>query len=190
MKKDDKSRRVPPGQRLTRKWPVLHVGHPPEFDAAAWRFCTSGAVGSPLDLSWEDFNALPMSEVKADMHCVTTWSQLDMTWRGVHARDILALTRPTSEARFVIAHCEGGYTTNVPMSVFDDEDVLLAIACNGQPLSADHGAPMRLVVPKRYAWKSAKWLIRLEFSSEDAPGFWEVRGYHNEADPWTEERFG
>ena len=187
MKKED---RVPPGQRLTRKWPVLHVGHPPEFDPATWSLRTFGEVETPLELSWDDFGKLPMQALGADMHCVTTWSKLDMTWRGVHIREILALTRPTAAATYVIAHCDGGYTTNVPMEVLDDDDVLLAVGCDGEPLSVDHGFPMRLVIPKRYAWKSAKWLRGLEFSPVDKPGFWEVRGYHNEADPFKEERFG
>ena len=190
---DDKnslSHRIPPGQRLTRKWPVLHVGHPPEFDPQTWTFDTRGCVENPLSLSWDDFNALPKVDIKADMHCVTTWSQLDMTWTGVHIRELLAMTQPTAAARFVIAHCDGGYTTNIPIETLDDDDVLLATAESGKALSLDHGFPMRLVVPKRYAWKSAKWLRALEFSETDQPGFWEVRGYHNEADPFKEERFG
>ena len=187
MRNDD---RVPPGQRLTRKWPVLHVGQPPEFDQATWSLRTFGEVSQPLELSWDAFNALPMGELTADMHCVTTWSKLDMVWRGVHIRELLEMTAPTAKAAHIIAHCDGGYTTNVPMAVLDDDDVILAVACDGQALSLDHGFPLRLVVPKRYAWKSAKWLRALEFSVDDKPGFWEVRGYHNDADPFKEERFG
>ncbi len=190
MSDENQNERVPPGQRLTRKWPVLHVGHPPTFDAARWSFEVFGSVEAPQKWDWNAFNALPMTKMTVDMHCVTTWSKLDMTWRGVPIREILKLVRPTSDARHIIAHCDGGYTTNVSMEVLDDDDVMLAVACDGEPLSVDHGFPMRLVVPKRYAWKSAKWLRKLEFSPQDKPGFWEVRGYHNEADPWKEERFG
>lgn len=187
---DNNDNRVPPGQRLTRKWPVLHVGHPPSFDPQAWDFKTFGLVETPMTWSWEAFNELPMCEVVADMHCVTTWSKLDMRWRGVPISAILEATAPTAQASHVIAHCDGGYTTNMPFEVLNDDDVMLAVACNGETLSEDHGFPMRLVVPKRYAWKSAKWLRGLEFSAQDKPGFWEVRGYHNQADPWKEERFG
>jgi len=182
--------RIPAGQHLTRRWPVLHVGSPPAFDPATWSFEISGLVEQPLQLTWEAFNALPMIDQTSDMHCVTTWSRLDMTWRGVPMATLLEQTRPRAGAAFVIAHCDGGYTTNIALDVLREPDVLLAIGADGETLSDEHGFPMRLVIPSRYAWKSAKWLRRLEFVDEDRPGFWEVRGYHNNADPWTEERFG
>ena len=181
--------RIPPGQHLTRKWPVLHVGQIPAFDRATWRFQTSGLVEQPLDLDWKSFGELPQVDLQTDFHCVTTWSKLDMVWRGVPIRELLARTRPKG-ARHVIIHSHGGYTTNLPFDVLDDEDVMLATGCDGEDLTPEHGYPLRLVVPKRYAWKSAKWLSGLEFSATDKPGFWELRGYHNNAEPFAEERFG
>lgn len=182
--------RIPPGQHLTRKWPVLHVGQIPSFDAATWRFETRGLVGTPLSLDWEAFGDLPQVDLKTDFHCVTTWSKLDMVWRGVPIREVLARTAPSAQVRHVIIHSHGGYTTNLPLEVLADDDVLLATGCDGEALSPEHGYPLRLVVPKRYAWKSAKWLHALEFTVNDQPGFWELRGYHNNAEPWAEERFG
>ncbi len=186
----DVSHRIPPGQHLTKKWPVLHVGRPPSFHPQTWSFGTMGLVEQPLELSWEAFGELPFEEDTSDFHCVTTWSKLDMTWYGVKAQEIIARTRPHANVRYVIAHCDGGYTTNMPYEAFNDSDVMLATACNGETLTLDHGFPMRLVVPKRYAWKSAKWLRALEFSEVDKPGFWEVRGYHNNGEFWSEERYG
>jgi DMSO/TMAO reductase YedYZ molybdopterin-dependent catalytic subunit len=182
--------RVPPGQTLTKngKWPVLHTGMVPEFDPAAWDFQTLGRVESPLRLTWAQFEKLPRARVRADMHCVTTWSRLDMDWEGVLFRTILELTRPKAGVRHVLAHGDYDYETNVPLDVLRDEG-LLATHEAGSPLSPDHGAPLRLVVPSRYAWKSAKWLRALEFVDDDRRGFWEVRGYHNNADPFTEQRF-
>ena len=182
--------RIPPGQHLTRKWPVLHVGQIPSFDAATWRFETSGLVDQPLALDWKGLCELPQVEIQTDFHCVTTWSKLDMVWRGISIREVLARTQPRADARYVIIHSHGGYTTNLPLDVLADDDVLLATGCDGAALTPDHGYPLRLVVPKRYAWKSAKWLCGLEFSATDRPGFWELRGYHNNAEPFAEERFG
>ncbi len=181
--------RLPPGQVLTERWPVLHYGPVPPFDPKTWDFQVFGLVEQPLRLSYEEFRALPRVAVAADMHCVTTWSRFDMRWEGVAAREIVARVRPKPEARFVIVHCEQGYTTNLPLAEFADSDCLFADTESGRPLTPEHGFPLRLVVPKLYAWKSAKWVRKIEFAATDRPGFWEVRGYHNHADPWREERY-
>ncbi len=181
--------RLPPGQHLTQRWPVLHQGAVPPFDPASWVFRVFGLVERPLRLTWPEFQALPRTTVGADMHCVTRWSKLDNVWEGVSARELLARARPLAEARFVLFHADGDYTANLPLAAFDDEDVLLALKHGGEDLTPEHGAPLRAVVPKRYAWKSAKWLRGIEFLAEDQPGFWENYGYHNDADPWREERF-
>jgi DMSO/TMAO reductase YedYZ molybdopterin-dependent catalytic subunit len=181
--------RLPPGQYATAKWPVLQAGSvPARADLATWTLRTSGAVEEPLELSWADLLALPQVEVRCDIHCVTRWSRFDMTFRGVSFREIARLTRPLPEVRHVISHGEQGYTANLPVSVMDDDDVLLAHTADGEPLALEHGYPLRLVVPKRYFWKSTKWLRGLEFSLADKPGFWEGYGYHNDADPFLEQR--
>lgn len=181
--------RVPPGQQITEKFPVLHYGAIPPFDPSSWRFRAFGLVGEALELSYQEFRRLPQVQVVADFHCVTGWSKQDNLWEGVSFREIARLVKPLPEARFVTVHCAGGYTTNLPLEVLMDDDVLFAHRHNGEDLTPEHGWPLRLVVPKRYAWKSAKWVIGLEFMAEDRPGFWEVRGYHNNADPMKEERF-
>ncbi len=183
--------RVPPGQVLTKnaKWPVLHTGLVPDYDLRVWDFRTWGAVERPLTLSWAEFGALPRIAVRADMHCVTGWTRLDLSWEGVSFRTIVERTRPRPEGKHVMAHGDYGYTTNVPLEVLLDADVLLATHESGKPLPSEHGAPLRLVVPKRYAWKSAKWLRGLEFLEQDRRGFWERSGYHNNAEPFAEERF-
>lgn len=183
--------RVPPGQVLTKngKWPVLHTGLVPEYDLSTWDFKTLGLVERPLALSWDAFQKLPRVKVQADFHCVTTWSRLDMQWEGVPFRAIVELTRPKPQVRHVMAYGDYDYSTNVPLEVLLDSDVLLATHEGGLPLSADHGYPLRLSVPKRFAWKSAKWLRALEFMDKDRRGFWEARGYHNNAEPFAEERF-
>ena len=183
------ARRVPPGQYLTEKFPVLHYGNVPRVDLATWDLRVWGEVDAPFALTWEQFRTLPRTKVHADIHCVTRWSKLDTDWEGVSARTILDLAGVRTAATHVIEHAEQGYTTNIPLAVFDDEDVLLADTFAGKPLEPDHGAPLRLVVPKRYFWKSAKWLRGLEFVAGDRPGFWERYGYHNDGDPWREERF-
>ncbi|HEV8320635.1 MAG TPA: sulfite oxidase-like oxidoreductase [Myxococcota bacterium] len=182
--------RVPPGQTETTNWPVLHEGPVPRFDAKTWTFRTFGLVAEPLTLRWEEYRALPRATVTADFHCVTTWSRLDNRWEGVAIAEILRRTRPDPRVRFVVAHGHTRYTTNLPFEFLDDDDVLLADQHDSRPLEPVHGGPMRLIVPKLYAWKSAKWLTGLEFLERDAPGFWEVRGYHNRGDPWDEERYG
>ena len=183
------SRRVPPGQTLTEKWPVLHYGPVPRFNPNTWDFRVFGNVEKPLRVNWEEFQKLPRAKYTADMHCVTTWSKLDQIWEGVPFKAIVDLVKPKADTGFVIAHSEHGFTTNVPLEDCLRPNVLLATHANGAELTPDHGYPLRLVVPHLYAWKSAKWLRGVEFSIADAPGFWERNGYHNRGDPWTEERY-
>jgi len=181
--------RVPPGQTVVRDFPVLTYGEVPNLDLAKWSFATFGLVEQPMELSYNEFMGLPRTTVRADFHCVTGWSRLDNQWEGISLREVLRLARPRPEARYVLVHCYGGYTTNVPLEVLEGDDVLLAFRHDGRELSPDHGWPLRLVVPSRYGYKSAKWVWGLEFMAEDKPGFWEEAGYHNNADPWKEERF-
>jgi DMSO/TMAO reductase YedYZ molybdopterin-dependent catalytic subunit len=181
--------RVPPGQHLTEKFPVLHYGSVPKVDLATWDFRVHGDVDNPLRLTWDEFRALPRKPVTTDIHCVTRWSKLDTNWEGVAIQTILALAQVRPTATHVIGHAEQGYTANVPLSVLDDDDVLLADTYEGEPLTPDHGFPLRLIVPKKYFWKGPKWIRSLEFLTHDQLGFWERYGYHNDADPWREERF-
>ena len=180
--------RVPPGQYLTEKFPVLTVGPNPPFDLKTWDFQVFGEVENELTLSWDELMALPQQDVVTDIHCVTRWSKLDTAWRGVSVRLLLERAGVKPEGRFVMAYSDGGYTANMPLEVATDDDVLLAHTYAGEPLEHDHGAPLRLLVPKRYFWKSAKFLRKLEVMSADRMGFWELNGYHNDADPWREER--
>jgi DMSO/TMAO reductase YedYZ molybdopterin-dependent catalytic subunit len=182
--------RLPPGQYLTEKWPVLHAGDIPDVDLATWDFRVWGEVGNPIRLSWEELNELSAVEVTQDIHCVTRWSRFDTTFRGIPWSAIAELARPKRSARFAIAHAEQGYTANVPASFLDQEGAMLATHADGEPLAPEHGWPLRLVVPGKYFWKSAKWLRGIELSASDQPGFWERYGYHNDADPWKEERYG
>jgi DMSO/TMAO reductase YedYZ molybdopterin-dependent catalytic subunit len=186
---DELAERIPPGQSLVDKFPVLSYGPTPRFNPQKWDFRVFGIVEEQLRFSYEEFRALPMSRQRSDFHCVTTWSKLDNLWEGVRTVDLMARVRLKPEARYVIVHCDGGYTTNLPLEEFVDEDVMLAWRHDGRDLEPDHGWPLRLVVPKLYGWKSAKWVRAIEFTFEDRRGFWEVRGYHNHADPWTEERY-
>jgi DMSO/TMAO reductase YedYZ molybdopterin-dependent catalytic subunit len=179
--------RVPPGQYLTERFPVLTVGPNPDYDLAGWDFGVFGEVERPLTLSWDELQELPQKEVVTDIHCVTRWSKLDTTWRGVPVSEVLDRARVKPSGTHVMAYSDGGYTTNLPLSALYD-DVLLAHTYGGEPLEHDHGAPLRLLVPKRYFWKSAKFLRKLEVMTEDRMGFWELNGYHNDADPWREER--
>ena len=181
--------RLPPGQVLTEKWPVLHHGLVPEVDLAKWDLKVDGLVERPQRWDWEEFGRLPRTRVHSDIHCVTRWSRYDNTWEGVSLRELIAAAAPRPEARFAIIHAEQGFTTNLPLTELLADDVLLADRHDGQPLTPEHGWPLRLVVPRRYFWKSAKWIRRIELVERDAPGFWERNGYHNEADPWREERF-
>jgi DMSO/TMAO reductase YedYZ molybdopterin-dependent catalytic subunit len=182
--------RLPPGQYLTEKWPVLHAGTVPDTDLATWDFRVFGQVENPITLSWEEFTALPSLEVTTDIHCVTRWSRFDTSFKGVHWSELAKLVDPKPSARYVVAHAEQGYTANVPLSVLADEEAMLAYEADGEPLAPEHGWPLRLVIPKRYFWKSAKWLRGIELLDHDEPGFWERLGYHNEADFWKEERYG
>lgn len=183
------ARRIPPGQRLVKTWPVLHFGTVPKVDLATWDLRVFGLVEETLRLSYEELRALGPVEVVADMHCVTGWSTLDNRWLGVPFRVLAERARPRPEARWVIAHCEQGYTTDLSLGAMMEEDVLLAWGHDGQDLTPEHGWPLRLVVPKRYGWKSAKWLRGFELSDRNRRGFWEERGYHVHADPWREERY-
>jgi DMSO/TMAO reductase YedYZ molybdopterin-dependent catalytic subunit len=187
--REDGRERLPAGQYLTKKWPILSYEPTPKFDAEQYRFKVWGAVSEPFELTWEELLALPRVQLTSDFHCVTTWSRFDNAWEGVHIREILQRAKPLSEAKFVTAHSFTGYTTNMPLADLDDDDVLIAFTHDGQPLEPNHGGPVRLIVPKLYAYKSAKWLSGLELMEKDRPGFWEVRGYHNHADPWKEERY-
>ncbi len=182
--------RLPPGQYLTEKWPVLHAGSVPSTDLATWDFRVFGEVERPLRLTWGQFTGLPSTEITIDIHCVTRWSRFDTSFRGVHWRELAKLAAPAASARFVVAHAEQGFTANVPLEAIEDDDALLAYEADGQPLTPEHGWPLRLVVPHRYFWKSAKWLRAIELRADDRPGFWERYGYHNDADYWKEERYG
>jgi DMSO/TMAO reductase YedYZ molybdopterin-dependent catalytic subunit len=181
--------RLPPGQSLTLKWPVLHAGTVPPFDLQTWDFRIGGLVEKPVRLTWDEFTRLPMAEVTADMHCVTRWSRFDVRWEGVPFAEVLKLAQPKPEAKYVMVLAEQGYTSNVPLGDLLRPTVLFALKHNGEPLPADHGYPLRLVVPHLYAWKSVKWARGLEFMAHDSPGFWEDNGYHMRGDPFLEQRF-
>jgi DMSO/TMAO reductase YedYZ molybdopterin-dependent catalytic subunit len=181
--------RLPPGQYLTEKWPVLHAGSVPKGDLATWDLKVSGEVERPLALTWEQLLELPSREVTVDIHCVTRWSRFDTTFKGVHWSELAKLVAPKPSARFVVAHAEQGFTANVPIAALEDEQALIAYEADGEPLTPDHGWPVRLVVPSRYFWKSAKWLRGLELLGHDEPGFWERYGYHNDADYRKEQRY-
>ena len=192
--------RLPPGQSLTYKFPVLHYGPVPNFDPATWTFKIWGAVEKPVELTWEQFNALPRVQINIDLHCVTRWSKTDTLWEGVRVSTLIeqGIFKPLPAALFVLQHAEYGYTANLPLEIVLQENFLLATHYNGQPITPEHGYPLRGVVgaiPGRddlttpYLWKGAKWLRGLEFLTEDQLGFWEQAGYHNDADVWKEERF-
>jgi DMSO/TMAO reductase YedYZ molybdopterin-dependent catalytic subunit len=189
LKLGDINNRVPPGQSLTTKFPVLTYGPVPRFNPQSWDLRILGEVEQPLRFSYQEFRALPRGKMVADFHCVTTWSRLDNVWEGVRVADLMKLVKLKPAAGFVLIHCDAGYTTNLALNYFLDDDVMLADRHDGQDLTPDHGFPLRLVVPKLYAWKSAKWVRAIEFLTNDSRGFWEVRGYHNRADPWLEERY-
>jgi DMSO/TMAO reductase YedYZ molybdopterin-dependent catalytic subunit len=180
--------RIPPGQYLTDRFPVLTYGSNPEFDLGSWSLSIWGEVEAPYSLRWDELLALPQHDVTADIHCVTRWSKLDTTWRGVRVSDLLDRARVKPSGTHVMAHCDGGYTTNIELEALYDDDVMVAHQYEGEPLEHDHGAPLRLLVPKRYFWKSAKFLRRLEIMPSDRQGFWELNGYHDHADPFEEQR--
>lgn len=181
--------RLPAGQVLTDKWPVLHYGNIPRYEMARWRLRIHGLVAHETTLTIEDVKALPNKTVHCDIHCVTTWSRLDNDFTGVAFSEVVKLVGPTPDAHFVIFHCNAGFTTSLPLDALLDDDVLLAWAHDGEALAPEHGFPLRGLVPKRYFWKSAKWVEAIEFVEKDQLGFWERAGYNNSADPWREERY-
>ena len=182
--------RQPPGQVITRKWPVLHYGTVPSVDTSTWSFEVSGAVDEPFQLSWKELLTLPRREVLCDMHCVTQWSRLDNVFEGIPLAPILERARVRPEAQYVMVHGAQDYTTNLPLADLARPGNILALKHAGEDLTPEHGGPVRLLVPHLYLWKSAKWVTGFEFIEEDAPGFWEQNGYHMRGDPWKEERFG
>jgi DMSO/TMAO reductase YedYZ molybdopterin-dependent catalytic subunit len=182
--------RLPPGQILTTKWPVLHYGHVPRVDTARWALRVWGEVEREVTLDWAAFCALPRRDVRCDIHCVTTWSRYDNTFGGVPVQEVLRQAAPRASATHVLVHAAPDFTTNLPLADLDRPENLLATHHDGQPLSAEHGGPVRLVVPHLYFWKSAKWVTGLEVMEGDWPGFWEQNGYHMRGDPWAEERYG
>jgi DMSO/TMAO reductase YedYZ molybdopterin-dependent catalytic subunit len=185
----EEKKRIPPNQRVISKFPVLHEGPVPKFDPRTWSFVVEGLVDNPVKLTYEQFLKLPKVVRVSDFHCVTGWSRLDNKWEGVAFKTISDLVKPLKEARYVTVVAEGDYTTSLPLEDLLDDDVVLAYGWNGKPLESKHGGPLRLVVPKKYAYKSAKWVRKLRFAEEQELGYWEKRGYSNTADPWKEERY-
>ena len=183
------NQQVPAGQTEVNNFPILDLGIVPEIDTTNWQLRIYGLVEHELNLDWAAFQQLPQVSDISDFHCVTRWSQVDMDWSGVSAQHLLMLAAPLENAKYVTLHGFDGYTTNIDLNALLDDDVIVAHSVLGKPLTREHGGPVRMVVPKRYAWKSAKWLKGIELHAEDRPGFWEVRGYHNYADPWLEQRF-
>lgn len=181
--------RLPPGQHLVKNWPVLDLGVQPQIRLDAWRLELRGLVENQLTLSWKSFLALDQSRKVSDIHCVTTWSRYDNEWQGVSTRDLLDEAMPKPDATHVLLSSYDGYDTNLSLMDFAAEDAILATHWQGEPITAEHGGPMRLVVPHLYFWKSAKWLRRIEFLNADQAGFWERNGYHMYGDPWTEQRY-
>ena len=181
--------RLPPGQKLTDGWPVLQYGNTPSIDITTWKFSVVGLVDEEVHLRWDEFLALPQTTIRSDIHCVTHWSKFDNDWTGVRFRDVLAQARVSPHAKYVMVHSHGGYTTNIALDELMGDDVLFAHQHNGEPLTKEHGWPLRLVVPKLYFWKSAKWVRGIVLMDSDKPGFWEMYGYHIHGDPWKEERY-
>ena len=183
--------RVPPGQFLTERFPVLHYGSTPQYASlAGWTLRVFGLVKAEKSFSWNELISLPRNTETVDIHCVTRWSKLDTTWTGIPWRTFIQQFEIQPAATHAMVHCEQGFTTNVALDILDDDDTMLAFEYEGKPLEPDHGYPLRLLVPKKYFWKSAKWVRGFEFMAGDRPGFWERAGYHMEGDPWREERFG
>ena len=190
--KEDRERfgeRLPPGQKLTDGWPVLHYGGVPAIDLATWKFSVVGLVEDEAHFTWDEFTALPQTTLRSDIHCVTHWSKFDNDWTGVKFTDLAERLKVKPEAKHVMLHSYGGYTTNISLAELMDDGVLFAYQHNGQPLEKEHGWPLRLVVPKLYFWKSAKWVRGMVFMDDEKPGFWEMYGYHIHGDPWREERY-
>ncbi len=182
--------RIPPGQHLVKSWPALHHGSVQRIDPTKWTFSIFGLVEAPRKLSFDEFTALPHVEVLSDIHCVTSWSKLDNLWEGISTSQIRDLAKIKPDAKYVMVHGAAGFTTNLSMDDFFQEDVLFVLMHDGEVLDAQHGFPVRLVVPRLYFWKSAKWVTGVEFMAENGPGFWESNGYHMRGDPWNEERYG
>jgi DMSO/TMAO reductase YedYZ molybdopterin-dependent catalytic subunit len=182
--------RLPPGQHLVNTWPVLDLGHKPDVRLEDWRLTVGGFVANPINWTWEDVLAQPPFKDVSDFHCVTTWSTFDNEWEGVSFKHLISVVKPLTSAKFVLFKSYDDYTTNLPLDACDDEDVLLCHKWNGKPLTKEHGGPLRMIVPKRYAWKGAKWVKEITFSDRDEKGFWEVRGYSNSAFPWKNDRYG
>lgn len=180
---------IPPGQHLTEGFPVLHVGDVPSFDRETWRLRFFGLCAAPFELRFDDLLSLPAAEWRGDIHCVTRWSKRDTRWKGVRFADLVKRAQIDARATHVLQRAENDYTTNLPLAEMLGDDCLVAYEFNGEPLEPIHGGPVRMVVPKKYFWKSAKWLRGIEFLDHDEPGFWEVRGYSNTADPWKEDRY-
>lgn len=187
---DPEHDRLPPGQRLVENWPVLDLGVQPAIALSDWKLAVDGLVANPLTWTYADLLAQPQVEDTSDIHCVTQWSRYDNRWSGVATQHLLNLVKPLPSAAHLILHGYDGYTTNVTLEQFSDDDCLIVHSHDGAPLSREHGGPVRLIIPRYYLWKSAKWLKRIEFAGADRPGFWENRGYHNFADPWLEQRYG
>ncbi len=181
--------RLPPGQKLVTNWPVLDLGIQPDVSKDVWRLTIDGLVENPLVWDWNEFQQQPAFDDVSDIHCVTQWSRYDNHWQGVATRHVVELVSPLPAANHIIMHSYDGYTTNVKLEHFADVDCLIAHSHDGEPISREHGGPARLIIPKWYLWKSPKWIKRIEFVDADKPGFWEVRGYHNEGDPWLEQRY-
>ena len=181
--------RLPPGQHLVRNWPVLDLGRQPDVSRDRWRLRIGGMVTRPIELDWAAFSTLPQLEIQSDIHCVTTWSRYDNLWQGVATHELLNLVQPRDEARFLMLHSYDGYTTNVPLADFARPEALLAHSWDSRPLTREHGAPARLVIPHLYFWKSPKWITAIDFMGADKPGYWEENGYHSRGNPWAEERY-
>ena len=186
----ERKNRLPPNQTKTEKWPVLHEGSIPDINLSEWKFRIFGLVEKGSILTFEKFSSLPKVKCFSDIHCVTGWSRLDNLWEGISTGEIKKLVKIKQEAKFAIIHAFGGFSTNLTLEDFFAEDALFAIKHNKEPLIPEHGFPVRLVVPRLYFWKSAKWVTGMQFTAKDIPGFWESRGYHNRGDPWKEERYG
>ncbi|MEQ1770180.1 MAG: sulfite oxidase-like oxidoreductase [Devosia sp.] len=181
--------RLPPGQHLVRNWPVLDLGQTPNIAKENWRLDIRGEIESPVTWTWHDLMSAPQTHKLSDIHCVTTWSRYDNNWDGVTTHDLLEAVQPKADVTHVLLTSNDGYTTNLRLEDFASAEALLAHRWEGEPITLEHGGPVRLVVPHLYLWKSAKWLRKIEFATRDHPGFWEVRGYHNRGDPWQEERY-
>lgn len=181
--------RTPPGQIVTTGWPVLHAGGIPDLSKENWDLRVHGQVENPFTISYTELLKMKITNLVCDIHCVTTWSKLGMQWEGVRFRDLMEIAKPKESAKYVVFECEHGFTTNLPLDVVMDDDVLIAFRADGKDLQVEHGGPVRMLVPKRYFYKSAKWLRGIKLVQEDEPGFWEIRGYSNSADPWNEERY-